>query len=90
VVSVPARADEIDDYLNRVMESQHIPAVSLAVIKDWAVIKAQGYGLANMEHNIPAQPDTVVKDAAGNKAAHTPKTQATAAPSADPASRLRL
>jgi CubicO group peptidase (beta-lactamase class C family) len=59
--SIPARGDEIDEYLKRVMEPQHIPAISIAVIKDGVVIKSQGYGRANLEHNIPAQPDTVYK-----------------------------
>ncbi len=43
------------------MQRQHIPAVSIAVIKDGSLIKAEGYGLADIEHGIPARPDTVFK-----------------------------
>src|SRR5262245_48193463 len=56
-----ARADEIDDFLKDWIKQQHVPAASIVVIKGGAVIKAQGYGLANIEHDIPARPDTVYK-----------------------------
>jgi CubicO group peptidase (beta-lactamase class C family) len=61
VVSVPVHADEIDDYLKDVLASQHIAGISIAVLKDGAIVKAQGYGLANIEHNVPVRPDTVFK-----------------------------
>ena len=43
------------------MQRQHIPGTSIAVIKDGKVIKAEGYGLANVELNVPARPETVYK-----------------------------
>jgi CubicO group peptidase (beta-lactamase class C family) len=54
-------ADKVDDYVKREMERQHVPGVSVLVIKDGKVIKSQGYGLANVELNVPATPDTVYK-----------------------------
>jgi D-alanyl-D-alanine carboxypeptidase len=59
--AVPARADEIDDAVKAAMNKQHIPAVCLAVIKDGVLLKSQAYGVANLEHGIPARPDTVYK-----------------------------
>lgn len=56
-----ARSDEIDDYIKADMQKKHVPGVSLAVIKDGKVVKAQGYGLANVELNVPAGPETVYK-----------------------------
>src|SRR4051795_13756154 len=56
-----ARSDEIDDYVNAEMQARHIPGVSLAVIKEGKVVKAQGYGLANVELKVPAGPETVYK-----------------------------
>jgi len=56
-----ARSDEIDDYVNAEMQKRHIPGVSLAVIRDGKVVKTQGYGLANVELNAPAVPETVYK-----------------------------
>ncbi len=54
-----SRADDVDDYVNRQMRRQHIPGLSLAVVKDGKVIKAKGYGLASVELNLPASKDTV-------------------------------
>jgi CubicO group peptidase (beta-lactamase class C family) len=56
-----ARSDEIDDYVKAEMDKRHVPGVSLAVIKEGKVVKAQGYGLANVELNVPARPETVYK-----------------------------
>jgi len=41
------------------MRLRHIPGLSLAVVQDGKIIKAKGYGLANVELNSPAAPDTV-------------------------------
>ena len=41
------------------MQRQHIPGLSLAVVRDGKVAKAKGYGLANIETNTPATPQTV-------------------------------
>lgn len=56
-----ARTDKIDDYIKAEMQRQQIPGLSLAVVKDGKIIKAQGYGLANIEWNAPARPETVYK-----------------------------
>jgi D-alanyl-D-alanine carboxypeptidase len=56
-----ARSDEIDDYVNAEIRTRHIPGVSIAVIKEGKVVKAQGYGLANVELNVPASAETVYK-----------------------------
>src|SRR6185503_14855142 len=61
VATVAAQADKIDDYVKAEMQRQHIPGTSIAVIKDGKVIKAEGYGLANVELNVPARPETVYK-----------------------------
>lgn len=54
-----ARADEIDDYVTAQMSRQHIPGLSLAVLKDGKPVKAQGYGLANLELGVRATPETI-------------------------------
>jgi len=61
IATVPARADKIDDYVKAEMQRQHIPGTSIAVLKDGKIIKAEGYGLANVELNVPARPETVYK-----------------------------
>jgi len=59
--AVAARADKTDDYIKAEMQKAHIPGVSIAVIKDGKIIKAEGYGVANVELNVPAKPETVYK-----------------------------
>jgi CubicO group peptidase (beta-lactamase class C family) len=61
VATVTAQADKVDDYVKAEMQRQHIPGTSIAVIKDGKIIKAEGYGLANVELNVPARPETVYK-----------------------------
>lgn len=56
-----ARADKIDDYIKAQMERQHIPGLSLAVLKEGKPVKVKGYGLSNLELNTPATPDSVYK-----------------------------
>jgi D-alanyl-D-alanine carboxypeptidase len=61
VATASVRADDVDDFIKDFMQKRHIPAVSVAVIKDGAVVRAQAYGFADMEHDIPAKSDTVFK-----------------------------
>ncbi|SRR6266567_1904898 len=51
-----AIATKVDDYVKAEMQRQHIPGLSLAVIKDGQIILAKGYGFANVEHQIPVKP----------------------------------
>ena len=56
-----ARADEVDrvdSYVKLEMTAQHIPGLSLCVIRDGRVIKSQSYGFANVELNVPATLET--------------------------------
>src|SRR5215212_5759969 len=55
----PATADAVDDYLQRRMTREHIPGLSLVVIRHGQIVKAKGYGRASLELNVPARPDTV-------------------------------
>lgn len=58
-VNAPARADRIDDFVADQMSRQHIPGLSLAVLKDGKPVKVKGYGVANLELGAPATPETV-------------------------------
>jgi CubicO group peptidase (beta-lactamase class C family) len=59
--TVAVRADNVDDFVKSEIEKQHIAGVSIAVIKDGKIVKAEGYGFANIELNVPAKPETVYK-----------------------------
>ena len=67
LASMPGVADEIDDYVAKQLERQNIPGLSLAVVKNGKVIKAKGYGLANLEWNVPATVDTAYQLASVSK-----------------------
>jgi CubicO group peptidase (beta-lactamase class C family) len=59
--TVVVRADPTDDYIKAEMQRQHVPGLSLAVIKDGKIIKAAGYGLADVRLKTAATPETVYK-----------------------------
>lgn len=61
VATVPAQVTEVNDYIKAEMTRQRIPGLSLAVVKNGTVVLAEGYGLANVELNVPAKADTVFK-----------------------------
>src|SRR4051794_33324504 len=67
LIAYSVRADGVDDLVRAGMKRQHIPGVSLAVVKDGKVIKAEGYGFANLEQKIPATPQTVYQLASVSK-----------------------
>jgi len=51
-----ALSASVNDSVRAQMQEQHIPGVSLAVMRDGKIIKATGYGLANVELNVPVTP----------------------------------
>jgi len=57
--SVSAQTDAVDDYIKAEMQKRRIPGLALAVVKEGKVVKAKGYGVANLEHDIPVTPQTV-------------------------------
>lgn len=54
-----AGADTIDRFVRSEMERQQIPGVAIAVVKHGKIVKARGYGIANIEHSVPVIPETV-------------------------------
>ncbi|HWN75472.1 MAG TPA: serine hydrolase domain-containing protein [Candidatus Udaeobacter sp.] len=49
----------IDALVGAELREQRIPGVALAVLREGKVVKAQGYGLANVELNVAVKPETV-------------------------------
>src|SRR5215475_3106109 len=56
-----------DEYLQVEMKKRRIPGLALVIIKNGEVVKLQGYGLANLEHEAPVTPDTVFELASVTK-----------------------
>jgi D-alanyl-D-alanine carboxypeptidase len=61
------KADTIDDYISGQIQRLHIPGLSLAIIRDGRVIKAQGYGFANLELKTPARKGTAYEIGSNTK-----------------------
>ena len=57
--SAVTRADQVDNYLKSQMQQHRIPGLTLKIIRDGKAIKTAAYGLANVELNVPAKPETV-------------------------------
>lgn len=53
------RADSIDDAVAAAMAKRHIPGLSLAVIQDGRIVKAQGYGVIEVGNPAPVTADTL-------------------------------
>ena len=60
-------ATRIDDYIRAEMEAQKIPGVSLAIIRNGDIVLAKGYGLANVEHQVPVKPETIFQSGSMGK-----------------------
>ncbi len=67
VQSAPAPGDDVDRYVQAEMTRQRIPGLSLAVVKDGRVVKARGYGLANVELDVPATERTIYQSGSVGK-----------------------
>jgi len=50
---------KIDEFVRAEMARQKIPGIAVAVVKNAAVVKIDGYGLANVEHKVAVTPATI-------------------------------
>ena len=53
--------EEIDKFISKEVSDQKITGLSIGVIVNGKIVMTKGYGLANVEHNIPASQNTVYK-----------------------------
>jgi CubicO group peptidase (beta-lactamase class C family) len=71
--SAPVRAGDdgegakVDEYVRAQIKARTIPGVSLIVIRDGKTLKRSAYGLASVEFNVPASPDTLYPIASATK-----------------------
>lgn len=49
---------KVDEFVKAAMDRSKVPGVAIAVIKDGKPVIVKGYGLANIEHNVPVKPET--------------------------------
>jgi CubicO group peptidase (beta-lactamase class C family) len=53
--------DEIDKFVSKQVQDQKITGLSIGIIVNGKIVIAKGYGLANVEHKIPASQSSVYK-----------------------------
>ena len=62
-LAVWAQTDEtsskVDSFVKASIRQHRIPGLALAVMRDGKIIKAQGYGLSNIELDVPVSPQTI-------------------------------
>jgi CubicO group peptidase (beta-lactamase class C family) len=65
--AAPAHADKLDDAILAEMKRSHIPGVAIAVVKDGKIVREQGYGYADLEHQVKVAPHTVFQSGSVGK-----------------------
>jgi CubicO group peptidase (beta-lactamase class C family) len=63
----PATTSAVTEYVKAEMQRQHIPGLSLLVVKGGKVVRAEGFGLANMELQVPVKPETIFQSGSVGK-----------------------
>src|SRR5438105_7620300 len=58
---------DVDSYIQSEMAKEHIPGLALGVYRDGKIVKAQGYGLANIELNSPVKPESIFQSGSVGK-----------------------
>jgi CubicO group peptidase (beta-lactamase class C family) len=57
----------VADYVKAEMQRQHIPGLALLVTRDGKVVRAEGFGLANIELQVPVKPETIFESGSVGK-----------------------
>ena len=63
----PATTAAVSEYVKAEMQRQHIPGLSLLVVKDGKIVRAEGFGLANVELQVPVKPETIFQSGSVGK-----------------------
>ena len=62
-----AQADRVDGLISKQMTNRRVPGLAIAVIQNDKMVKAQGYGYADLQHQKPATSQTVFQLASVTK-----------------------
>ncbi|MCA1562842.1 MAG: serine hydrolase [Acidobacteria bacterium] len=57
-----------DEFVQSAMKSWNVPGLAVAIVKDGTVVMAKGYGLRNIQANLPVTPDTIFAIGSSTKA----------------------
>ena len=60
-------ADPVDAYIHAEMQRRQIPGLALLIVRDGKIVRAQGYGFANVELKAPVRPETIFQSGSMGK-----------------------
>jgi CubicO group peptidase (beta-lactamase class C family) len=63
----PAWLPRVDRFVGEQMQEQKVPGISLAIVKDGALVVAKGYGESNVEHHVPVTAETIFQSGSVGK-----------------------
>lgn len=62
-----SQPDQVAQYVNAEMARQHIPGVALLVARNGEIVRAQGFGFANVELQVLVKPETLFQSGSVGK-----------------------
>jgi CubicO group peptidase (beta-lactamase class C family) len=65
--ATPALSVDVSNYVRSEMQRQHIPGAALLVSRCGKIVQAEGFGLANVELQVPVKPETVFQSGSVGK-----------------------
>jgi CubicO group peptidase (beta-lactamase class C family) len=65
--AIDPATDPVSVFVRAEMQRQHIPGLTLLVSRAGKPIRTEGYGLANVELNVPAKPETIFQSGSVGK-----------------------
>jgi CubicO group peptidase (beta-lactamase class C family) len=60
-------SEHVSNYVRTEMQRQHIPGVALLVSRGGKIVQAEGFGLSNVELQVPVKPETVFQSGSVGK-----------------------
>jgi CubicO group peptidase (beta-lactamase class C family) len=64
---VASAQDSVDSFIVKQVKDQRLAGLSIGIVQNGQIVKAKGYGFANLELNVPATEQTVYKLASVSK-----------------------
>ncbi|MGB2628491.1 MAG: serine hydrolase domain-containing protein [Candidatus Acidiferrum sp.] len=64
---IPETDAKVDAFIESQMKREHIPGLALGVYLEGKAVRTNGYGIANVEWNVPVQSDTVFQSGSVGK-----------------------
>jgi CubicO group peptidase (beta-lactamase class C family) len=60
-------SDAVADYVKAEMQRQHVPGLALLVARGGKIVRAEGFGLSNVELQVPVRPESIFQSGSVGK-----------------------